>query len=1189
MLDWLVLSRKVMLVASLLVLCLGSVALSSDPDPLTVMYRVWEEQPVGTKVGRLVDDLRQRGETGALEDFQVVEHGKALPFSINARDGTVSTLGQLDREDLCRGSDLCELAFSVLYRKGGSIHFLRVRVEVMDLNDHSPTFSSSSQEVELSETAALRMRIPLDRAVDPDAGPNGLQTYSLSVNQHFALDVRSAADGPKQAELVVIKELDREVQSSFELTLLAWDKGNPPKSGSTLVRVNVLDSNDNSPLFEDSTPTVELAEDTAQGTVVIHLKATDPDQGVNGEVEYSLSRHAPPGVQKLFSVHPQSGAVTLKGPLDYEAKHSYEVDIQARDLGPNAIPTHCKLHIKLRDVNDNAPRIHVTWTPPDSPVATVLEGAPEDTFLALVMVSDADSGDNGNVHAQIQHRSGHFRLKRIHGDNYMIVTNGTLDREKVMEYNLTLLAQDHGNPPLSCVRHLVVHVMDVNDNAPVFSQTHYRASIKENNDVGFQVFKVEASDVDVELSGRVSYSIQESNELGTPTVSFSIHPTSGVVTAQQSLDYEMSPTYSFIVEAVDHGHPPLTSTAMVLIEIQDVNDNYPVIEEPITQNNIAIVSVPVNTEKGEIVTVLGEGAEEGSAYTATDRSAQNALMGFLATTIKAKDPDSGLNGRLSFTITDGNPTGLFRLDDTTGQLFVNATNATELIGKTFTVDIAVSDSGSPRLVTELSLQVTFINLQDHQRNSASGDRVQLSFPMLMAICLGTCCLLLLLTAALVTTFCRPAKRDNHAYNCRTAESSYARHPRRPQKNIGKADIQLVPVLRGRREDPPEDGHEAQPLSPTPLVVEEHIDGQYSQANSISSTICTQAYPEGGATLPVSYTKTLRKPGCIELSGTLPRTPATPYRTLRRARNPSSSSALSQTSTLRRHGNAEHQAAPDVEETEPSSPVSQVATLRRSKHTDTRGGREAEEHRRMLRNLVRLSMAAFGENCIELSAASPEVQQVSQLLSLLREGQLQPRPNFRGNKYPQRPGRSGAQDADWLSTKDSGHGESEAGDMDWDTGRDSPIDPLLEEGYNNLLNNPDIEDTAWMARLSLPLTADYHDNVFVPNGPPSPEAHCPLDTLDSTSFSTFGKTPEKDGPLGGALLSEVNTLFNMLLTQKGDSQPLPSPDVLYRLSAAYRRSLGLDGAAAPVGAPNIPRNPGTPEKRSPQGQSFNQCP
>lgn len=166
---------------------------------------------------------------------------------------------------------------------------------------------------------------------------------------------------------------------------------------------------------------------------------------------------------------------------------------------------------------------------------------------------------------------------------------------------------------------------------------------------------------------------------------------------------------------------------------------------------------------------------------------------------------------------------------------------------------------------------------------------------------------------------------------------------------------------------------------------------------------------------------------------------------------------------------------------------------------------------------------------------------------------------------------------------------------------------------------EVNDPSWMARLSLPLTSDYHDNMFVPNGPPSPESEVlPRDALDSSSFSTFGKTqwtncfcqnfsnlifevlvprkssrvtpllssllsgktPEKDGPLGGALLSEVSTLFEMLMTQKADAHPGPRPDVLYRLSAAYRRSLGLDGGAgATPAASNAPRNSGNSEKRS----------
>ncbi|KAM8907762.1 LOW QUALITY PROTEIN: protocadherin-12 [Spinachia spinachia] len=1126
-----------MLLALLLALSLRCDARSSNPSSVTIWYQVWEEQPTGTRVGRLLDDLRQREEGGSLEDFRVVEHGNALPFTVGTRDGLVSTQGRLDREELCRGSDLCELAFSVLYRRSGVMNFLWVRVEVMDLNDHSPNFPAPLQEVEISETAGLRMRIPLDRAADPDSGPNGLQTYSLSVNQHFALDVTVAPGGARQAELVVIRELDREVQAMFDLTLVAWDKGNPPRSGSTLVRVNIQDSNDNSPTFEDSTPKVELSEDTASGTTIIHLRATDPDQGANGEVHYSLSKHTPPEVQKLFHVDSQTGAVSLRAPLDHEAQASHEVIVQARDHGPNAIAAHCKLHVKLRDVNDNAPRIHMTWTPPNSPVATVLEGAPEDTFLALVMVSDADSGDNGRVRAHLWQESGPFRLKWIHGDNYMIVTNGSLDRETVMQYNISLMAQDYGDPPLSCVKHLPVRVLDENDNPPVFTTSLYKASFEENNVAGYHALKVEAYDLDLEFSGRVSYFIRSTNEVEADPRSFSVHPTSGIITVQRPLDYEESQRYSFAVEAVDQGHPPLTGTASVQINLLDVNDNCPVMKEPKLRKGVASLNIPVNTDKAEIVMELGNGIEEESAPLSIDRPVQEGLPGFLAYTLKAEDLDSGLNGQLTYIIVEGNANKLFWLEGATGRLFVNTTNATELIGKTFRLNIAVSDMGSPSMAAVSALEVTFVNFRDQLKNSAPGDRGRLSFAVMLAVSLAATCLLLLLAVAIVTTLCRPEKREGRAYNCRRAESAYDRHPRRPQKIIRKSDIQLIPVIRGRKDAPPEDDREARSLSPPPRTSDdEQTERQYaSTPTTLCASFLSQGYPEGGAT---QHTKLLRKPGTIELK------PLT-QQTLRKARNPSSSSSASHLSTSRRRAEA------GGEEADPAKSRFQT-TLRRPRTSE--GHKEPDAEHRLLTDLVRLSMAALGDT-IELSSASPEVQQISQLLSLLHEGQLQPRPNFRGNKYSHR--RYGGQDcSDWLSTKDSGHGESEAGDVDWEPERDSPIDPQLLHSSDDVFT--EIGNTAWMARLSLPLNADYHDNVFVPDGLLSPECeHPPRDALDSSSFSTFGKAPEKDGPLGGALLSEVSTLFEMLMTQKADAHPGPRPDLLYRLSAAYRRSLGPD--------------------------------
>ncbi|TRY81322.1 hypothetical protein DNTS_029749 [Danionella cerebrum] len=1213
---------QVLLLLAALFECPSCQAHNLGSASLIIHYSVWEEQSPGTRVGRLLDDLRERGETGSLENFQVVQHGHPLPVTVASKDGAVSTLGRLDREELCWGTELCELLFNVLYRKGAAMHFLSVRMEVMDINDHSPVFPSLVQEVEISETASLRMRIPLDHAVDLDAGPNGLQTYTLSSNQHFALDVRTSG-GAKQAELVVIKELDRELQSSLELTITAWDKGDPPKSGRAKILVTILDSNDNSPVFEEAPSIIELAENSISGTVVINLRATDPDQGANGEVEYSISKYVPLEVQKLFSIHPKTGSLSLQGPLDFEEKKVYDVDIQARDLGPNAIPSHHKLRIKLQDVNDNAPRIHTTWTPPDSPVATVLEGVPNETFLALVMVSDADSGANGNVRLHILSGSGPFRIKQIHGDNYMVVTNGTLDREKQMEYNLTLLAQDTGDPSLSCIKQMTVHVLDENDNPPVFTMSHYRSVLKENNRPGFHFLTLEAHDVDLDLSGTVSFSIRETNELGTPTSPFSVHPSTGAVTVRRSLDYEESHSYSFIVEAVDQGYPQMTSSAAVVVEIQDVNDNHPKIYEPLPKKGVAFLSVPVNVDKGEIVTELGDDGLENDFHQPGNYTF-NKNKGFLATTIHASDPDSGFNGRLNFKIVDGNPSSIFVLDKTSGELYVNTTNATELLGRMFKLGIMVSDMGTPILSTKTTLEVTFINFRDHLRN-LNENQSQYSFTVLLAICLGSTCLVLFLIIALAKTFCNPEKRDNRAYNCRQAESTYTRHPRRPQKHIHKTDIQLVPVLRGRKGTYQEE--EAKALSSaSPLVDVPHPESQFTLTPTLARMTQNQAHAEMDGILPLNQSKILRKPGSIEWNGTLPYTQGTQYRTLQKPRNSSSSSfANSQTGTLRRN-KIESEAKTirvDPSQSMTSIPINH-ASQRRPKTSERGGNMDESEQRQILRNLVRLSMAAFTENgSIELSSASPEVQQVSELLSLLHQGQLQPRPNFRGNKYSHRTARSGAQDADWLSTKDSGHGESEVGDMDWETGRDSPVDPLYEEDLNNLLSsvpspraqcviltfivNPstqccderviwkplalkscaksvcpsvssslpflfatvsvlrqydvfsDVPDPAWMARLSLPLSTDYHQNLFIPGGPPSPDAPCPSSSGpdDSTSFSTFGKNPEIR-PVGGrALMSEVSSLFELLMTQKAEAQSSPSANVLYRLSAAYSRSLGYN--------------------------------
>lgn len=458
---------------------------------------------------------------------------------------------------------------------------------MLDINDHQPQFPKGEQELEISESASLSTRIPLDRALDPDTGPNTLHSYTLSPSEHFALDVIVGPDETKHAELVVVKELDREIRSFFDLVLTAYDSGNPPKSGTSLVKVNVLDSNDNSPVFAESSLALEVQEDTAPGTLLINLTATDPDQGPNGEVEFLLSKHVPPEVLDAFSIDAKTGQVILRQPLDYEKNPAYEVDVQARDLGPNPIPAHCKILIKVLDVNDNAPSIHITWA---SQPSLVSEALPKDSFVALVTANDLDSGDNGLVHCWLSQELGHFRLKRTNGNTYMLLTNATLDREQWPLYTLTLLAQDRGPQPLSAETLLSIQISDANDNAPVFEKSRYQVSTRENNLPSLHLITIKAHDADLGVNGKISYRIQDS----PVSHLVAIDPDTGDVTAQRSLDYEQMAGFEFLVVAEDGGQPQLASSVSVWVSILDANDNAPEVIHPMLSDGKASLSVLVN-------------------------------------------------------------------------------------------------------------------------------------------------------------------------------------------------------------------------------------------------------------------------------------------------------------------------------------------------------------------------------------------------------------------------------------------------------------------------------------------------------------------------------------------------------------------------------------------------------------------
>ncbi|XP_028816666.1 protocadherin-18b isoform X2 [Denticeps clupeoides] len=763
--------RSPPLCASLLQL-VALASLTRGASSETLRYQVYEEQRVGTVVARLREDVPgylSKLPATVSPRFRAMQSNPHL--SIREEDGEISVGAKIDREKLCEGNLNCSIEFDVITLPTEYFQLFHVEVEVLDINDNSPQFSRAVIPIELSESASVGTRIPLDSATDADVGENSLRSYALTPNNFFKIDIRTRTDGAKYAELVVVRELDREVQPGYQLQLTATDSGAPPRSGSTLLKISISDSNDNSPAFEEQSYLVNLLENSPLGTLLVDLNATDPDEGINGKIVYSFSSHVSPKILETFKINPENGQITLIKKVDYEHTASYEIDVQAQDLGPNSIPGHCKIIIKVVDVNDNKPKININlMTQGKEEVAYISEAAPVDTFIALVRVDDIDSGLNGEVVCRL-HGHGHFRLQKTHEKNYMILTNVTLDREKRSEYSLTVIAEDRGSPSLSTIKHFTVRVLDENDNPPSFEKSRYEIFKSENNSPGAYLTSVVATDPDLDTNGQVTYSILENQIQGSSISTYvTIDPSNGAIYALRSFDREDVSRITFTVQARDGGSTTqLTANTTVLLTVLDENDNPPIIGAPLLHNHTAELPLWRYAEPGHLVTV-----------------------------IQASDRDTGANADLICTITGGNEEALFIMDAKRCEIRTNG--SLEGLGRDgFELGLLVQDRGSPvRLSTRALLRIFLQeNLENHPLPPIAGDQSALDISMIIIISLGAICAVLLIVMVMFATRCSREQKDpRHSYNCRVAESTYQNHPKKPARQIHKGDITLVPTVNG---------------------------------------------------------------------------------------------------------------------------------------------------------------------------------------------------------------------------------------------------------------------------------------------------------------------------------------------------------------------------------------------------------
>ncbi|XP_051810293.1 protocadherin alpha-3-like [Acanthochromis polyacanthus] len=598
-------------------------------------YSISEEVNEGTVVGNIARDLGLDKSTLKDRKYRIVSSDADPLFHVNHNDGVLYVSRKIDREEVCVQSSTCVINVKTVLENPLEVHY--VEVEVLDINDHSPKFPEKEKTLEISESVLNGARFQLKASWDRDSGPFSVQQYKLSHNDHFRLEVKDKGEDGKIPILVVQKSLDRETAGSHSLTLTALDGGKPPKSGNMNIVVKVLDVNDNAPVFSKDVYSVTLSENAPVGTTVIQVNATDLDEGPNGEVVYSFSNSMNQNTLNQFDINPLTGDITVKNLINYEEKDRYELEIQASDKGFAPLTTEKSVLIKIIDVNDNAPEIEVT-----SFSSSIPEDSRPGTTVALISVSDLDSGLNGKVICTVNEDVPFTLSPSLKDKMFSLVTKSPLDREKQSHYDLTITAKDAGQPSLSSEKTISVVVSDVNDNSPEFSLSPYTFYVTEGNDPGASVFSVKASDRDENENAVISYHIVRDGSEDNKVNSFlNINSENGHITALKSFDFETLKTFQFQVVATDSGAPSLSTNVTVNVFILDQNDNAPVILYPLSSNGSA------------------EGVEE---------IPRNVNAGHLVTKVRAYDADIGYNGWLLFSLQELTDHSLFALDRYTGQI-----------------------------------------------------------------------------------------------------------------------------------------------------------------------------------------------------------------------------------------------------------------------------------------------------------------------------------------------------------------------------------------------------------------------------------------------------------------------------------------------------------------------------------------
>ncbi|CAB3367491.1 Hypothetical predicted protein [Cloeon dipterum] len=652
----------------------------NDNAPLIVepeedVVGVREQQPVGTEVVRVRAIDRDEGENSSIA-YSIVQSPEASDgyavFTVDPVTGVVRTKAILTHEE--KGA--YRLAVAASDRGRPAKQSLRLlRVEVLDVNDSRPTFSSASLVFRVPEGVPTGFEVGTVTAGEGENSVEGGKvTYTLSADE---LDEEVAATftvSRTTGVMLTTRDLDRERASSYQLEVRAIDSSGVPQVTSLIsITIEVEDVNDEAPFFAEDPVLATVAEDAVVGSSVWNFTAEDNDLGVNGEVWYSLSHQWP---RDDFTIDPETGVLSVSNTLDRELHAEYMLVVTATDQAVNAsqrLRSSATAKILVLDANDNAPRFvsrSILWLSGDEPSG--IGAAP----LMQVIATDADAQDNGRVSYFLHgddHLEGLFTID--HESGLLGLARPLGRRHGGARLVLNVTARDSGKPAKASSQLLEIEVAGGSDSPARFLQSVYETTVSEDVPSGTFVVKVSARDPDSGGSpDNLTYFIPE----GMADGRFSIDSRRGVVTTSGPLDRELNYRYVLPIYVRDDSARPLQlDSATLVVSVADANDNSP----QFAPGSCYPLSVPENSDLAVIHTVV------------------------------ATDLDEGRNGEVTYSITSGNVGNKFSIESHTGEL--SARPLDREAQAAYWLVITAEDRGTPALTGACNLSITVGDQNDN--------------------------------------------------------------------------------------------------------------------------------------------------------------------------------------------------------------------------------------------------------------------------------------------------------------------------------------------------------------------------------------------------------------------------------------------------------------------------------------------